>query len=508
MLLTLLLITGIFICLQITFAAINLSRSPLRNYPGPWLAAYTKWYRGYFDVLRDGGFLEHLKWLHKKYGPVVRIGPNEVHFSDPTVYNSIYSSQSTLTKDPAVYKAFNQDLSSFGLVDRREAKVRRDMLAPLFSRRATLQLEHVIQDKVNTLIRLILSHEGGKACNLFLAFRSATLDVITSYCFAQSFDTLNHDGFQHPLLLAVLSGVTVIWTLKYFPALYFVVDHLPGWLINHVFPEAKGYTDLVAFLSGYLDRILANPSVLGMADHESIYHHLIHPDSRKGHAVPSKKSLLHESLTLLGAGSETVGNVVTTGVFHVLSNKRIQEKLTIELEESWPDISSPKGYQELEKLPYLTAVIKESVRMAHGVVTPLPRVVGPSNVRISGYDVPVGTVVSIGVTFVHDNPQVFATPLVFSPERWMENGSRELETKYFVPFSKGPRMCLGVNLAWCELYLLFGNIFRKVDLTIYDTGPEDFVYRQHWLPVFRGRQFKAHAQARKGVIDTSAGDKI
>jgi hypothetical protein len=37
-----------------------------------------------------------------------------------------------------------------------------------------------------------------------------------------------------------------------------------------------------------------------------------------------------------------------------------------------------------------TAVIKESVRMAHGVVTPLPRVVGPSNVRISGYDVPVG----------------------------------------------------------------------------------------------------------------------
>ncbi|KAJ7236911.1 hypothetical protein C8J57DRAFT_1521299 [Mycena rebaudengoi] len=79
--LTLLLITGISICLQITFAAINLSRSPLRNYLGPWLAAFTKWYKGYFDVLRDGGFLEHLKWLHKKYGPVVRIGPNEVHFS-------------------------------------------------------------------------------------------------------------------------------------------------------------------------------------------------------------------------------------------------------------------------------------------------------------------------------------------------------------------------------------------------------------------------------------------
>ncbi|KAJ6598646.1 cytochrome P450, partial [Mycena sp. CBHHK59/15] len=57
----------------------------------------------------------------------------------------------------------------------------------------------------------------------------------------------------------------------------------------------------------------------------------------------------------------------------------------------------------------------------------------------------------------------------FNPERWLQPISKEIEGKYFVPFSKGPRMCLGLNLAWCELYLLFANIFRKIDMKIFNT---------------------------------------
>ena len=67
----------------------------------------------------------------------------------------------------------------------------------------------------------------------------------------------------------------------------------------------------------------------------------------------------------------------------------------------------------------------------------------------------------------------------------MQPKSRELE-KALVPFSKGPRMCLGIkfvlmltatvlirltcySLAWCELYLIFGNIFRRLDMEIHNT---------------------------------------
>ncbi|KAJ6520602.1 cytochrome P450 [Mycena vulgaris] len=471
---------------------------PLRNIPGPWLAARTRWYKAYFDLIRDGGFLQHLEWLHEKYGPVVRVGPHEVHFSDPDVFESIYGSHSTFVKDPTVYKAFRQDTSSFGLLDPHAAKTRREMLSPLFSRRATLKLEHVIQEKVDKLVDRILSHRDGAACNLFMAFRSATLDIITSYCFAQSFDTLDHPDFQHPILAAILSGVSVIWTFKYFPSLYSIAEHTPGWFMHSISPVSKGYTDLFAFLSQYLDKILADPSALNLADHEIIYHHLLHPSSDR-HQVPPKKSLLDESLTLLGAGSETVGNVVTTGVFHVLRNKEILNKLITELDCAWPDASSCMGYQTLEKLPYLTAVIKESVRMAHGVVTPIPRVVGPSDAYISGHYMPAGTVVSIGITFIHGNQKIFEMPERFWPERFLKHTSKAIESKYFVPFSKGPRMCLGINLAWCELYLIFANTFRKIEMDIHNTGIEDFEFRQHWLPVFRRRQFHAHIRSHKEI---------
>ncbi|KAJ6599961.1 cytochrome P450, partial [Mycena vulgaris] len=480
-------------CLYTVWAAIcSFVFSPLRKVPGPWLAAYTHWYKAYFDLILDGGFLAHLEWLHKKYG----ISPNAqcswVHFSHPDAFDSIYSLRSTFTKDPVVYKAFRQDLSSFGLLDAREARRRREMLSPLFSRRAALKLEPIIQEKVDRLIANILSHDGDTPCNLFMAFRAATLDIITSYCFAQSFDALDYPEFQHPILLAILSGVSAIWTFKYFPSLYFIVEHMPGWLMHGISPISKGYTDLFAFLSRYLERILEDPTVLDMADHEIIYHHLLHPNAR--HNVPSKKSLLDESLTLLGAGSETVGNIVTTGVFHVLKNPRVLNMLRMELQESWLNISSPMSYQALEKLPYLTAVLKESMRMAHGVVTPIPRVVGPKDAHILGYDLPAGTVVSIGITFIHQNSQIFHSPETFRPERWLEPAAQQLEAKYFVPFSRGPRMCLGINLAWCELYLLFANTFRKLDMKVYETSLEDFTFRQHWLPVFRNRQLHAHVK--------------
>lgn len=187
-----------------------------------------------------------------------------------------------------------------------------------------------------------------------MAFRSATLDIIMSYCFAQSFDTLDEPDFQHPLALAILSGITAIWTLKYFPFLNFIGNHAPNWLTVWLAPVSKGYFDLFNQLSQYLDGILANPESLEAADHETIYHHLL---SSNKHKVPSKKSLLDESITLLGAGSETVAGTVTMGVFHVLNNPSIFRKLIQELEGSWPDLSVPVAYQQLEKLPYLVSLL-------------------------------------------------------------------------------------------------------------------------------------------------------
>ncbi|KAI0315343.1 hypothetical protein OF83DRAFT_1022687, partial [Amylostereum chailletii] len=62
------------------FIAKRLFFHPLSRFPGPKLAAATYWYTTYYDVWKDGSLVEHLVELHKRYGPVVRIGPNDVRF--------------------------------------------------------------------------------------------------------------------------------------------------------------------------------------------------------------------------------------------------------------------------------------------------------------------------------------------------------------------------------------------------------------------------------------------
>lgn len=177
--------------------------------------------------------------------------------------------------------------------------------------------------------------------------------------------------------------------------------------------------------------------------------------------------------------SDTVANACTIGVFNALNDKRICTTLVQELVSAWPDIDQKVDHHTLEKLPYLvclsfldvtpfikltvpqTAVIKESLRCSSGVVSPLPRVV-PFDTKIGGVGVPKGvrctsvyecrvltnalfqTIVSMSSVFVHNNPDVFHHPQLFYPERWLQEDSNELET-FLVPFSRGPRMCLGMK---------------------------------------------------------------
>lgn len=145
----------------------RMARDPLAGFPGPRLAAFTDWYWTYYEVWKDGATLEKLQELHRRYGMrsaraklvgslpagnVVRISPNELHFSDPRAYADIYTNGTKFTKDPRLYMSFHEDESSFTFTDPREAKTRRDILAPMFSRKSILKLEGVVTRKVRNMV--------------------------------------------------------------------------------------------------------------------------------------------------------------------------------------------------------------------------------------------------------------------------------------------------------------------------------------------------------------------
>lgn len=192
------------------------------------------------------------------------------------------------------------------------------------------------------------------------------------------------------------------------------------------------------------------------------------PEAYKAGTVPSAGSLYEETQALMFAGADTTGNTLMLGTFHLLKSPELYQKLKEELRSAWPDLAEQPPLRELEQLPYLDAVIKESLRMSSGVVSGLLRVVPKGGATIAGHYVAAGAIVSCGSTFVHYNSEIFPSPDEFQPERWLQNASLD---QWLVAFSKGPRSCLGINLAWLELRLSFAHFFRRFDMELEASSP-------------------------------------
>ena len=132
---------------------------------------------------------------------------------------------------------------------------------------------------------------------------------------------------------------------------------------------------------------------------------------------------------------------------------------------------SPK-WQQLEQLPYLTAVITEGLRIGYGVSHRMQRLFPDTALQYNGYTVPPMTPVSMTSGLLHDNPEFFPDARTFRPERFLEQPSLR---KYLVPFSRGSRQCAGLNLAYCELYLTLAAMFApgRFKLELFDTDITD-----------------------------------
>jgi cytochrome P450 len=153
---------------------------------------------------------------------------------------------------------------------------------------------------------------------------------------------------------------------------------------------------------------------------------------------------------------------MTVACFNVCSNPDIYKKLTDELMATFPDDSDRLDFLTLEKLPYLTAVIKEGLRLSFGVIGRLPRLVPDPGATFNGFYIPAGCIVGMSSWVMHRNEDVFPDAMKFDPDRWLDPEHARFLDKHMVPFGKGTRQCVGEYLSsWLfkcvELNLLKRN---------------------------------------------------
>ncbi|KAL0573599.1 hypothetical protein V5O48_008358 [Marasmius crinis-equi] len=326
------------------------------------------------------------------------------------------------------------------------------------------------------------------------------MDIISSYCFTTSFGAIHYPDFKHPLIITQRDTVETLWIQKHFPFLMRLPDLLPRWMVVRVIPGFAVFEEHKAAFKEQIEQYRlgtgANGEDMGT---RTVFHYLLEQQQQAQDGAITDESLVEEAYTLIGAGSDTVANALTVGINAGLRDPEIKKRLVKELKNSWPDRNEKFEYTELEKLPYLTAFIKESLRCSYGVVSPLPRVVGPGDSKIAGFTVPSKTIVATSCAFLHQNPQAFENPTEFRPERWLQPDARDLESRYLVAFSRGIRMCLGLNLAWAELYLVLGNMFRKLDMTVVGGRDDDYIhYREVFVPLWKCQHLSIVATEARG----------
>jgi cytochrome P450 len=260
--------------------------------------------------------------------------------------------------------------------------------------------------QVDHLIDKLKTYEN-EPVNMHMAYRSATLDIIMEYLFARCYDAISARHFRNVTIVSLQESLKTLFVLKHFPFVFTILNILPGWLVIKLDSSAQGFVKIVQTCNMHADEVLANPEEqLHNASHEIVYHHLVTPDHAKRSEMPTKERLSNEANSLLNAGSDTVGGTCTAGTFYVVNDERILRRLRTELDEARKErgmgAEETLGFEVLEKLPYLTAVIKESLRLGHGVVSPLPRVVGPEDSIVGCYEVPKGVSThSCYLPFIH-----------------------------------------------------------------------------------------------------------
>ncbi|KAK7969286.1 cytochrome p450 domain-containing protein [Apiospora saccharicola] len=479
-------------------ALYNIYFHPLRQFPGPLAARASNGWKLYMEVFRQESPAHLLQKLHQQYGDVVRIRPNELHFSSATAYHDIYNPSARWDKDRVQYESVGADHSMVSLIPYEAAKQRKAVLKSLFSRRAVLNLQGLVRRKVDHLVQVLQQrNEEGKSSDLLMAFRCMALDAATDFCFGTSLDALDVPDFRAPLLVAMDAALPGFAVMKHFPLLRKVALHLPPWLIGAIYPDLVGLPRTQQMLRQQVSNVITHPEILKAKPHPTVYHRLLDPEAQNTNVASREAVLFDEANTLMFEATHTVADPTMFGLFHILSNPVLYERLLDEIRTVWPDASAAPRLEVLETLPLLTATIKESLRMAPGIASPLFRVTPAEGAVIDGQAVPAGATVGMSIYHVHHNGALFANPEHFDPDRWLHGGGDDNEKgaasldQWFVAFSRGPRSCPGSNLAWCEMYILLSTMLRTFDLRLDRTTANDLAWRDCLVPYFTGRHLHA-----------------
>uniref|UniRef100_A0A3P8PNZ6 Cytochrome P450, family 2, subfamily X, polypeptide 9 n=1 Tax=Astatotilapia calliptera TaxID=8154 RepID=A0A3P8PNZ6_ASTCA len=187
----------------------------------------------------------------------------------------------------------------------------------------------------------------------------------------------------------------------------------------------------------------------------------------------SETQLLRFTLDLYFAGTDTTSNTLLTGFLYLVNYPHIQEQCQEEIDRVLEG-KDQASFEDRHKMPYMQAVIHEIQRVANTVPLSVFHCT-TKDTELMGYSIPKGTMIIENLTSVLSEEGQWKFPHEFNPENFLDDKGEFVKPEAFMPFSAGPRVCLGEGLARMELFLIMVTLLRKFKfIWPEDAGEPDF----------------------------------
>ncbi|KAI1259224.1 cytochrome P450 [Xylariaceae sp. FL1019] len=439
---------------------------PLRAYPGPIVAKISDIYTGFYAL---GMRLNVVTYRDlKKYGPVLRHGPNKLVFNSPKALQDIYNNDRMTKSHVYELTVTSGKPSIFNAIDRQKHREKRKLIGQAITDKAMRSFEPTMIEQIEVFleqIQLASPSVDPQPVNMTDLTKRLGADIVGHLAFGYALDTQTRSDNRF-LLRGLAVGTYQNNSFMQFPLLKHMGFH-------KLVPLVAGYSARARYTKMLQEMIVARLSQEKHAKNDLYSFVVDHLDTGGSNHGVKTSELWSEALFFFPAGGDTVTTALSALFFYLAHYKAVYGKLAKEIRKTFHDESSIRGGPKLASCRYLKACIEEALRLSPPVSGTLWRELYSDELKngalvVDGHVIPSGIQVGVSIYSIHHNEQYFEDPFIFRPERWLTEDHDALTRMYsaFSPFSMGPRGCAGKSMAYLEASLVIAKTMWRFDFTL------------------------------------------
>ncbi|KAL1875485.1 hypothetical protein VTK73DRAFT_10035 [Phialemonium thermophilum] len=441
---------------------------------------------------------------HRKKGPVVRTGPNSLSYASLDAIKDIYGHGTTCLKGEFYETLAGSHFHLADVVDKSEHARKRKLLSAAYALKNLENWEFKVADKVTRFIRaadractdpLPKGHTIPDPGDLTFNYRAwgnfFTVDAIADIGLSERLGLLDqgHDlveaermdgtvfqaNFRACLHATARAQSIIVWTEQWFT--------FNERLTKLISPTLRKLWKLNEGWNGIVLRRARNRFRRYQAGEKLSDFFQCLMEDRDGNPLGLEwGEIVAEVSIMMNAGSDTTAIAINNVMYWLLKNPRCMAKLREEVDSVLAEDEVVAPYEKVKHLPYLKAVLDESLRITPPTTFGLPRRTPPEGAYVLGDFIPGNTTVSISAYVAHRDPKIFPDPESFVPERWLGEKGKDLQP-YFISFSAGARGCIGRNISYLEQTVLLASVVHRFEFALpYPEWEQDKVEAMNLTP--------------------------